>query len=239
MAGVNADDCNNCRLSVDGGFGLSAADKELYAACDRTGRTPAGLECSSIERQCYRCFCYTSVTSGCLRCAVAGGCGDQRWDAAAAPVHVQVCCRAGRLQCSQLVQICSTWSYIQQVIGMLVCNIQDSCCGLRAAAFMCNCHCSDSSYCSNAIGLLALQYSSQVGVVLAILGINMLLSLTSRRLTLFEKHHTRSSEARALAHRLFLAQVRHKARQRHPEVSLTRKPMGCLLASHDRAGTGI
>lgn len=93
---------------------------------------------------------------------------------------------------------------------------------------MCNCHCSDSSYCSNAIGLLALQYSSQVGVVLAILGINMLLSLTSRRLTLFEKHHTRSSEARALAHRLFLAQVRNKARQRHPKVS---------LASHDRTGT--
>lgn len=67
--------------------------------------------------------------------------------------------------------------------------------------------CSDSSYCSSAIGLLALQYSSQVGVVLAILGINMLLALTSGRLTLFEKHHTRSSEARALAHRLFLAQV--------------------------------
>jgi hypothetical protein len=44
--------------------------------------------------------------------------------------------------------------------------------------------------------------------VLAILGINMLLALTSRHLTLFEKHHTRSHEARTLAHRLFLAQVR-------------------------------
>lgn len=70
------------------------------------------------------------------------------------------------------------------------------------------CFCSDSSYCSNAIGLLALDYSSQIGVVLAILGINMLLAFTSRHLTLFEKHHTRSSEARTLAHRLFLAQVR-------------------------------
>lgn len=48
----------------------------------------------------------------------------------------------------------------------------------------------------------------QVGVVLAILGINMLLALISRSLTLFEKHHTRSNEARSLAHRLFLAQVR-------------------------------
>jgi hypothetical protein len=66
--------------------------------------------------------------------------------------------------------------------------------------------CSDSAYCSSAIGLLALQYASEVGVVLAILVINMLLSLTSRQLTLFEKHHTRSSEARTLAHRLFLAQ---------------------------------
>lgn len=45
-------------------------------------------------------------------------------------------------------------------------------------------------------------------MVLAILGINMLLALISRSLTLFEKHHTRSNEARSLAHRLFLAQVR-------------------------------
>ncbi len=42
--------------------------------------------------------------------------------------------------------------------------------------------------------------------MLAILGINMLLALISRSLTLFEKHHTRSTEARSLAHRLFLAQ---------------------------------
>lgn len=48
-------------------------------------------------------------------------------------------------------------------------------------------------------------------MVLAILGINMLLALTSRQLTSFEKHYTRSSEARSLAHRLFLAQVRMAA----------------------------
>lgn len=124
VAGVNADDCNSCRLSVDGGFGLSAADKDLYAACDRAGRTPAGLECSSIERQCYRCFCYTSVTSGRLRCALTGARGDQR----CCLVQVQVCCRTGRLQCLQLVQICSTWPpHTQQDVGMLVCNIQGNC----------------------------------------------------------------------------------------------------------------
>lgn len=72
--------------------------------------------------------------------------------------------------------------------------------------------CSDTSYCSSALWMLALQYGSQVGVVVAILAINMLLRYTSGWLTGFEKHHTRSSQARTLAHRLFLAQVSHRMR---------------------------
>lgn len=89
--------------------------------------------------------------------------------------------------------------------------------------------CSDSSYCSSAIGLLALQYSSQVGVVLAILGINMLLALTSGHLTLFEKHHTRSSEARALAHRLFLAQVMTLGTGNRSRARGSERPCGTWL----------
>jgi hypothetical protein len=67
--------------------------------------------------------------------------------------------------------------------------------------------------------MLALQYSGQAGVILAIVGINMLLALASRRLTLFERHHTRSSEARSLAHKLFLSQVRARACPRRGGVA--------------------
>jgi hypothetical protein len=69
-AGVNARDCASCRLQNGGVFGLSDADKELYAACDKTGKAPDGRDCSNVEKQCYRCYCYTSFTSGSLRCAV-------------------------------------------------------------------------------------------------------------------------------------------------------------------------
>jgi hypothetical protein len=79
-------------------------------------------------------------------------------------------------------------------------NLSSACCA------RCLRPCSDSNYCSSAIWLLALQYGSQIGVVVAILAINMLLTYTSGWLTAFEKHHTRSSQARTLAHRLFLAQ---------------------------------
>jgi hypothetical protein len=54
---------------------------------------------------------------------------------------------------------------------------------------------------------LLLEWSSLVLGVVAILIINMLLSASARVLTRFEKHHTRSAEARSLAHKLFLGQV--------------------------------
>jgi hypothetical protein len=62
-------------------------------------------------------------------------------------------------------------------------------------------------YCSGLAGLLVLQAGSQVATVLVILVINSLLAYSSRLLTVFEKHHTRSSEARSLAWKLFMAQV--------------------------------
>lgn len=68
-AGIDTNDCASCRLTVDGVFGLSADDKVLYQACDKTGKTPAGDTCSDMEKQCYRCFCYSAITSGRLRCA--------------------------------------------------------------------------------------------------------------------------------------------------------------------------
>jgi hypothetical protein len=60
---------------------------------------------------------------------------------------------------------------------------------------------------------LALQYASTALTVLAILGINTVLGFTSTRLTLFEKHHTRSQQARSLTHKLFLSQVRRGGRK--------------------------
>ncbi len=42
---------------------------------------------------------------------------------------------------------------------------------------------------------------------MSILAINTLLTWGSQALTTFERHHTRSAEARSLAHKLFLAQV--------------------------------
>lgn len=62
-------------------------------------------------------------------------------------------------------------------------------------------------YCSGVANVLVLEYTSQVMIVLVILFINTFLSITSSVLTLFEKHHTRSTEAKSLAHKLFLAQV--------------------------------
>jgi hypothetical protein len=70
-AAIDTKDCNSCRLSVDGAFGLSQTDKELYQSCDKLGKTPAGLECSGIDKQCYRCYCYSSLTSERLRCVAA------------------------------------------------------------------------------------------------------------------------------------------------------------------------
>lgn len=84
------------------------------------------------------------------------------------------------------------------------------CCARTARA---GCACSESLYCSGSANLLALQYSSQVVIVLVILLVNSLLALTARRLTDFEKHATRSGEARSLAKKLFLAQVSARARQ--------------------------
>jgi hypothetical protein len=66
---------------------------------------------------------------------------------------------------------------------------------------------SESMYCSGLAGMLLLQAGSQVATVLVILVINSLLAYSSRLLTVFEKHHTRSSEARSLAWKLFMAQV--------------------------------
>jgi hypothetical protein len=54
---------------------------------------------------------------------------------------------------------------------------------------------------------MALDYISQAVIVVVILGINMVLSTTSRLLTAFEKHHTRSTETRSLAKKLFLVQA--------------------------------
>lgn len=66
-AGIDTNDCNSCRLSVSGAFGLSDEDMTLYNSCDKTGKGPDGRDCTGIEKQCYRCYCYTSVTSGRLR----------------------------------------------------------------------------------------------------------------------------------------------------------------------------
>jgi hypothetical protein len=62
-------------------------------------------------------------------------------------------------------------------------------------------------HCGGLAGLLVLQAGSQVATVLVILVINSLLAYSSRLLTVFEKHHTRSSEACSLAWKLFMAQV--------------------------------
>lgn len=67
MIGIDTNNCNSCRLMQDGRLGLSEADRELYASCDKVGVTPSGQSCSVIEKQCYRCYCYTSLTSGQLR----------------------------------------------------------------------------------------------------------------------------------------------------------------------------
>lgn len=196
-AGIDTNDCSSCRLSVDGAFGLSEEDRALYAACDKSGKAQDGRDCTGVEKQCYRCYCYSSITSGRLRLVTCRCCADHTAQGLlaslqACAVHHQQC------SCSQHVQH-MRWRKVSQAAELG----WGAHCAAAGAAF-----CSDSSYCSSALGLLALQYSSQVGVVLAILGINMLLALISRSLTLFEKHHTRSSEARSLAHRLFLAQVR-------------------------------
>eukprot|EP00879_Flechtneria_rotunda_P030473 GHRR01033111.1.p1 GENE.GHRR01033111.1~~GHRR01033111.1.p1 ORF type:complete len:345 (+),score=109.43 GHRR01033111.1:97-1035(+) len=66
-------------------------------------------------------------------------------------------------------------------------------------------------YCKDTIKLLLLQTSSQGMIVVVILLINSLLVFTSRRLTSFEKHHTRSAEARSLAQKLFLGQFLNSA----------------------------
>lgn len=71
----------------------------------------------------------------------------------------------------------------------------------------CLCGCRETLYCKSVANVLAMEYSSQGLIVLVILFINTVLSITSRMLTLFEKHHTRSTEAKSLAHKLFLAQV--------------------------------
>jgi len=60
-------------------------------------------------------------------------------------------------------------------------------------------------------GLFVLQYSAQAINILGILLINMVLVWSSRRLTRFEKHHTRSQEARSLAQKLFLSQFLNSA----------------------------
>ncbi|WIA18083.1 hypothetical protein OEZ85_009564 [Tetradesmus obliquus] len=70
---------------------------------------------------------------------------------------------------------------------------------------------SESVYCSGLAGLLVLQAGSQVATVLVILIINSLLAYSSRLLTVCEKHHTRSSEARSLAWKLFMAQFLNSA----------------------------
>lgn len=67
-AGINTAACAaGCRLSVGGAVGLAAADRQLYAACASGGTTPAGGTCSADEAACYRCYCYTALTSGMLR----------------------------------------------------------------------------------------------------------------------------------------------------------------------------
>ncbi|KAF8062000.1 Pigl [Scenedesmus sp. PABB004] len=66
----------------------------------------------------------------------------------------------------------------------------------------------ETLFCRGSANLLLLEWGSQAAVVLVILAINSLLSVTSRLLSQFEKHHTRSAEARSLAHKLFLAQAR-------------------------------
>ncbi|GBF89796.1 hypothetical protein Rsub_02966 [Raphidocelis subcapitata] len=69
----------------------------------------------------------------------------------------------------------------------------------------------EAAYCMGVAGVLVLQYAAQALNVLGILLINMVLVWSSRWLTLFEKHHTRSQEARSLAQKLFLAQFLNSA----------------------------
>lgn len=87
-------------------------------------------------------------------------------------------------------------------------------------------HLSEGLYCSGIANLVVLQASSQGLIVVAILAINFLLAFTSRKLTVFEKHHTRSSEARSLAHKLFLAQVGHT--DQHLEGTVSPAEAHCL-----------
>lgn len=71
-AGINTAACeSSCSLSVDGAFGLADVDRERYAACADTGLTPAGGQCNARDSECYRCYCYTALTSGMLRYRLA------------------------------------------------------------------------------------------------------------------------------------------------------------------------
>lgn len=76
MAGINLDSCTACRLTVGGVPGLSDADRALYASCDSTGVDPQGGACRDAEKPCYKCYCYTSLTSGRLRYEALPVCGQ-------------------------------------------------------------------------------------------------------------------------------------------------------------------
>ncbi len=74
------------------------------------------------------------------------------------------------------------------------------------AVFLCPCV-REALYCSGVPSITAVQISSQIVTVLSINIINYLLFYSSTWLSAFEKHHTRSSEARSLTFKLFLSQV--------------------------------
>eukprot|EP00775_Hariotina_reticulata_P002590 gene2590-2892_t len=88
---------------------------------------------------------------------------------------------------------------------------QATCPGAQKKCYECYCfkaitggQLDESQYCTGTANYMALDYISQAVIVVVILGINMLLSTTSRLLTAFEKHHTCSTETRSLAKKLFL-----------------------------------
>ncbi len=70
---------------------------------------------------------------------------------------------------------------------------------------------SEARFCVREAGLIALGYAATGLNVAGILGINALLVACARALTLFERHRTRSQEARSLAVKLFLGQFLNSA----------------------------
>ncbi|KAJ9530166.1 hypothetical protein QJQ45_023445, partial [Haematococcus lacustris] len=69
----------------------------------------------------------------------------------------------------------------------------------------------DTAYCSPFSTMLVLATGTQVLTVFAIVIVNLLVALIMARLTRFEKHHTRSQEARSLLSALFATQFFNSA----------------------------